>query len=242
MTSFTGFVQAGLQIGVDAIIIRPTRGIYGIQLPDGSQLPDIIAQATVEEHHNDELEITDHPVEQGAMISDHAYKRPAEVTLRLGWSNSPNGRGDLVNAALGAITANSPIARAAATLYGLTQAVTGVQAALSGAGVNQIQATYQQLLQLQESRALFVLYTGKRVYTNMVCKTLITETDYKNENALMVTMTCKQVILVGAQTVQLPQATQQDPQATATTVDRGTQNAIAVSDSKAALIAGSIIP
>jgi hypothetical protein len=39
----------------------------------------------VEERLDDTLVITDHPVEQGATISDHAYKRPAEVTLRLGW-------------------------------------------------------------------------------------------------------------------------------------------------------------
>jgi hypothetical protein len=43
---------------------------------------------TVEEQHQDESIITLHPVEQGAMMSDHIYLQPPQVTLRLGWSNS----------------------------------------------------------------------------------------------------------------------------------------------------------
>jgi hypothetical protein len=46
------------------------------------------AQVTVEEEHDDELVITEHPVEQGAAITDHAYKRPAELRVRVGWSAS----------------------------------------------------------------------------------------------------------------------------------------------------------
>jgi hypothetical protein len=46
------------------------------------------AYITLEEQHHDELVITDHPVEQGAAITDHAYKKPAEVTLTVAWSNS----------------------------------------------------------------------------------------------------------------------------------------------------------
>ncbi|MHA6837687.1 phage baseplate protein [Ralstonia pseudosolanacearum] len=46
------------------------------------------AYITLEERHRDELVITDHPVEQGAQISDHAYKKPSEVTITIGWTNS----------------------------------------------------------------------------------------------------------------------------------------------------------
>lgn len=52
----------------------------------------LIAQVTVSEEHQDELEITQHPVETGAAITDHSFKRPAVVTVRAGWSNSnPDG-------------------------------------------------------------------------------------------------------------------------------------------------------
>jgi hypothetical protein len=40
----------------------------------GVIIPDVV----VSEKHSDTLEITEHPVETGAAISDHAYKRPAK--------------------------------------------------------------------------------------------------------------------------------------------------------------------
>lgn len=221
MTGFSGTVIAAAQLGLESVLIRPFRGIYGITTADGKQLADIVAQATVEEHHMDELEITDHPVEQGAMITDHAFKRPAELTLKLGWSNSPSSRGGFVNPLIATAAANSPGALVAANVYGLAQGVQGIQSAISGAGIEQIQAIYQALLQLQETRSIFVVYTGKRVYTNMVCKSLATETDFKSANSLPITMTCKQVILVNSQTVQLPAATQKKPELTTSTTPTG---------------------
>jgi hypothetical protein len=47
-----------------------------------------VDQVTISEEHEDEMEITQHPVEQGAAISDHAYRQPAELELTCGWSNS----------------------------------------------------------------------------------------------------------------------------------------------------------
>lgn len=51
------------------------------------------ADITVREDHTDELTITEHPVEQGAAITDHAYKRPAKLVLQLGWSNASPAAG-----------------------------------------------------------------------------------------------------------------------------------------------------
>jgi len=48
----------------------------------------IRAMVTVEEDHEDDLVITEHPVEYGAAITDHSYKRPSEVKVRVGWSQS----------------------------------------------------------------------------------------------------------------------------------------------------------
>lgn len=47
-----------------------------------------IPNVTVSENHDDELVITEHPVEQSASITDHAYKRPSTVTIKVGYSNS----------------------------------------------------------------------------------------------------------------------------------------------------------
>lgn len=48
----------------------------------------IVADITEEEHHTDTLTVTENPVQNGASISDHAFKQPAKVAIRAGWSNS----------------------------------------------------------------------------------------------------------------------------------------------------------
>lgn len=60
-----------------ALISSPSRGI-------GTIIPDV----TVEETHRDNLQITDHPVETGAAISDHAFILPSEIEIRAGFSNA----------------------------------------------------------------------------------------------------------------------------------------------------------
>ncbi|MGK0689014.1 phage baseplate protein, partial [Serratia marcescens] len=41
----------------------------------------IVPSVAISEKHMDATEITEHPVELGAPTSDHAYDRPAEVTM-----------------------------------------------------------------------------------------------------------------------------------------------------------------
>lgn len=63
-----------------ALITRQGRAI-------GSIIPDVV----IEEGHQDTLTITQHPVETGAAISDHAFKNPAELEMRIGFSDSTAG-------------------------------------------------------------------------------------------------------------------------------------------------------
>ena len=231
MSNFTGYAIAGLQLGLDAIIVKPNRRFFNIKNPDGSVLQEIKAQATVRELHNDELEVTEHPVEVGAMISDHAFKRPAELVLEIAWSNSPSGFGPLVNAGLSAATAagaaNASVNRivnAAAIGAAAFQAGALLQSSQLGSGVGQygqINSIYDQLRTLQTNRALFSIQTGRRLYKNMICKSLVVETDQKSENALFVVMNCKEVLLVNSQTVILPAASQADPGSTASAEPKG---------------------
>jgi hypothetical protein len=50
----------------------------------------IIADVTVRESGIDRLTITQHPVEYGASITDHAFKEPCELTIQVGFSDSGN--------------------------------------------------------------------------------------------------------------------------------------------------------
>lgn len=40
------------------------------------------ATVTIDEQSQDDLEITSHPVQRGAAISDHAYRKPATLTVK----------------------------------------------------------------------------------------------------------------------------------------------------------------
>ena len=63
-----------------ALISTSSRSLGGI-------IPDVV----IEETHRDSLIITQHPVEKGAAITDHAFLRPAEVEMRCGFSNASHG-------------------------------------------------------------------------------------------------------------------------------------------------------
>jgi hypothetical protein len=69
--------NAALLVGAGALqtlLIRQGRSIAGI-------IPNLV----IEESHSDELSVTEHPIEQGASISDHAFKTSSQVTCRYGW-------------------------------------------------------------------------------------------------------------------------------------------------------------
>lgn len=50
----------------------------------GGVIPDVIIQ----EVHDDAVTITQHPVEYGAAVSDHAYREPSQVMMTIGWTPS----------------------------------------------------------------------------------------------------------------------------------------------------------
>lgn len=215
-----GFVTAALAIGLGAVRMSPVkRGIY----PASGEA--LVAQATVEEVHHDDMEITDHPIEQGAAITDHAFKRPAEVNIRCYFSNSPSASTGLVGQAIGGLAAVG--GSAARTLIG---GFTTAQSLLGGQATTQAADLYKNFLALQEKRVLCDVYTGKRVYKNMLLKSLSVTTDAKSENALMVTATWRQVIIVNTTTVELPINTsaQAMPDKTTPTTDSGARQLEAV--------------
>lgn len=72
---------------VDSFVGAAASDLVAI-LPMQRNIGGFIADVTVEERHTDRLEITKHPVEQGAAVTDHSYKQPAQVTILAGWSNS----------------------------------------------------------------------------------------------------------------------------------------------------------
>lgn len=61
---------------------------FDLAAPAAIFIGDVVPQLIVEQDMSDDVRPTDHPVEQGAEITDHAVKLPSAVQFRLGWTNS----------------------------------------------------------------------------------------------------------------------------------------------------------
>lgn len=122
------------------------------------RIGDIFATVTIEETGTDELEITEHPVQRGAAITDHAYLKPAALAMRIGFDASERP----------------------------------------------LEEIYRKLLELQATREPFVIVTGKRVYRDMLFKSLAVTTDKATAAVLVVSCTFRQVILVDVVVTNVP--------------------------------------
>ncbi|MBU9832513.1 hypothetical protein J1779_21555 [Rahnella sp. FC061912-K] len=157
----------------------------------GLIIPDVV----VSEKHQDALEITEHPVEIGAPVSDHAYKRPSEVTMEIGFS----GGGSLLDfadtSALGISLGTSP------------------------------KEIYQQIRDLQASRVPFDVTTGKRQYSNMLIRAIDVTTDRTSENVLMCVLTLREVIISQTESITVAdKADMQEGVSTASLQNTGTKS------------------
>lgn len=179
MSAALGFITAVAQYGLNSILVRPKRGIGPFTM-----------QVVVEETHHDELEITEHPVElglSGNIVTDHAYKRPEEVIIRGGWSDSPS-----YNSLL------------AAGLNAAASTINGVQSLVTGNDIAGVKDVYKRFIAFQAKRELMDVYTGKRTYKNMLIKAVTMVTDADHENSLFLTVTMRQLIIVTTQTIAAP--------------------------------------
>lgn len=78
MSLLNGYSALGAASAIGGAV---TSAIFLKKRSIGGFLPDVV----VEERHEDRLSITEHPVESGANITDHAYKEPAELEMTVLW-------------------------------------------------------------------------------------------------------------------------------------------------------------
>jgi hypothetical protein len=169
---------------VQTVLFKPQRMIQAQVTPPLVLPKPIIADVTVEEDMRDELQITDHPVEGTGsgttFISDHAFKRPVEVVIRMGFTNSQ------ISSLLSG---------------GIISDINSISA--NGISANNSVAQYNRLLQLQNNRQLCRIVTGKRTYDSMLLQSLSVITDVRSETSLIATARFRQVILVTTRIFQI---------------------------------------
>lgn len=131
--------------------------------PSGRKIGLFFPDVVVSEIHTDTLEITEHQVESGATIADHAYKKLTQVVMEVGFA----GGGALFDFA-SASTATGLLGRSPKDMY-------------------------QQLLDLQASCVPLNVVTGKRVYDNMLLQNIEVTTKVSTENVLSAKLTLREV-------------------------------------------------
>lgn len=141
-----------------------------------------VASVTISESAQDDLEITQHPVQDGAAITDHAYKKPVMLSIEVQYSDN----------------------------------LTGVP----------IDEMYRRLLTLQNTREPMDVVTGKRIYRNMLIKSISETTDKTTDKVLSIKMDLQEIILVAVSTVKIPassqkKAAQKEPKRTGQTENGG---------------------
>ncbi|EJY5787105.1 hypothetical protein OGO24_003213 [Salmonella enterica] len=170
----------------------------------GIIVPDVV----ISEKHSDTLEITEHPVEKptssgAGAIADHAYRRPSEVVMEVGFA----GGGSLLDFAdtskLGLSLGMSP------------------------------SETYAKLLDMQRSRVPFDVVTGKRLYSNMLIRALEVTTDKTTENVLSAVLTLREVIITQTQSIKAAdKANMAEGVSTSAVISAGQKTTVPVSAQK----------
>ena len=178
----------------------------------GVMVPDVV----VSEKHSDMLEITDHPVERQTTagtgtVADHAYRRPSEVTMEVGFA----GGGSLLDFT-------------DTTAIGLTTPINPMSP----------EDVYAALLQIQQNRELLDVVTGKRTYSNMLIRSLEVTTDKTTENVLSATLTLREVILTSTSTIQVDKSDMATGTNTSPVLNTGTKTPVEVKQDKSLLKAG----
>src|SRR5215469_8257121 len=146
--------------------------------------------AAIAEMHSASNEITDHPVEDGADITDHVRVKPDTVTIE-------------------GIISNTPVIAGSARFEGglETSEENGVLV-VSGVGADSLDearadSAYQQLLKIKEDRLPVVIITELRQYDRMVLERLNVPRDARVGSALRFSATFREIRTVASQRVQI---------------------------------------
>ncbi len=158
-------------------------------LPTQAAIDSITLDASLSETHGSDVEVTDHPVEVGANISDHIRPKPPTLSIEGLVSNTP-----------------IPPAGGDGTPLHITNGNTQVTVDIKARSTFQetrAGSAYQQLLALKDSGQLFSVVTGLRTYDNMAFTTLTVPRDAKSGQTLKFTAALKQVIQVASKVVKV---------------------------------------
>lgn len=152
----------------------------------------ITLDVSLSEQHASEVEITDHPVESGTNISDHARPKPDTLVIE-------------------GMVSNDPLPQPSSTTF--THTVPGDPGGIRGnvtfasriddPDLTRAGQAYQDLLDLKNAGKLITVVTALRSYANMMVRSLSVPRDPHTGQILKFSITLTEVRIASLQTVNL---------------------------------------
>ena len=168
---------------------------YGQPLaPNGANLDVINIDATLSEVHSAEVELTQHPVETGADITDHARPKPREIRIDGFVTNSP-----LDDSLFGAVGRATASLLGGGSVAGL--GITATLNVLTAPGSNIIKDSFDKFQMLYQYAPLVQVFTPYRQYQNMIMVSFQANREQQNGDALKFSATFREVFLVSSQLI-----------------------------------------
>lgn len=138
----------------------------------------IAFDATVSERHRHELKVTEHPVEEGASVSDHAQLEPDVLDIQ-------------------GIISNTPI---------LLNVEDNIQPSIPGGNPdNRAQDAYNEFLRLQQTAALLEVATEIRDYSDMMITSISVPREKGSRHILDIGLTLQAFRKATVESVAAPQ-------------------------------------
>lgn len=176
-------------------------GIFSKSRPD---IGGLFFDALLEESSELVTDVTEYPIETGAIGNDHAVERPLRLTMTVALSDNP------VKAALAEVTGSfdgiaGPVVGTAVgavigTLGGAAAAVVGVAGSilteLAGSGEQRSGKMIKAIRTLQSSHQLITVVGSKGAYDNVMITNTRVQVTKQNEGGLELVVEMRRLIVV----------------------------------------------
>lgn len=184
----------------------------------------IVFDATIRESSELTTDVTEFPVETGAIGHDHAVQRPLRITMRVGISDNPARalKAQATNSLAGAagLGISQGVGSAVGQLTGDAAAAAGLGASVanaafaSGQASTRSQSALEAIREIQKRHRIIDVVGAKTQYKNCIISSTRQETNKENEQGLELVVELTQLLLIDTS----PQADQipapNDPAAT----------------------------
>lgn len=147
-----------------------------------TKIDEVELDCSISESHVGEVEVTEHPVEEGADVADHSRPKPDSLTLEGIVSNTPITRAQRK--------------RAISLLGGGAQFESNTTADQKQGVAGYAEAAYAKLRELRESGKLISVVTQIRTYPSMIMTSLTIPRDGKTGDALRFTAVFRRIVVV----------------------------------------------